>query len=115
MDFAWAVDILRRAAVECMERKIRRSKLYEALDFLEKALERKWLVRRYRNALKGDRRTWREQQELRDELRVAARGIQQACMPLLVDRMNELAHRYRENKPEINKLRWQLSVVRKPV
>src|SRR5262245_49870352 len=30
MDFAWAVDILRCAAVECMEREIRRSKLYEA-------------------------------------------------------------------------------------
>jgi hypothetical protein len=114
MDFAWAVDILRRAAVECMDREIRRSKLYEALDFLEREIDRKWLVRRYRNALRGDRRTWREQNELREVLRVATRGIQQACVVLVVERMNELASRYRENKQEIDNLRWQLSIVRKP-
>jgi hypothetical protein len=117
MDFAWAVDILRRAAVECMEREIRLAKLYEALDFLERelAVKQKWLVRRYRKALRGDRRNWREQRELRDELRVATRGIQQACVTLLVERLNELARRYRENKADIDRLRWQLSVVRKPV
>lgn len=115
MDFAWAVDILRRAAVECMEREIRRPKLYEALDFLEQAIDRKWLVRRYRHALVGDRRTWREKEELRETLRVAARGIQHACAGLLVPRINELAHRFRENKSEIDNLRWQLSIVRKPV
>ncbi len=31
VDFAWAVDIIRRAAVECKEREIRRPKLYESL------------------------------------------------------------------------------------
>jgi hypothetical protein len=100
-----------------MDREIRLSKTYEALDFLERELadKQKWLVRRYRRALRGDRRNWREQRELRDELRVATRGIQQACVALLVERMNELAHHYRENKAEIDNLRWQLSVVRKPV
>jgi hypothetical protein len=47
MDFAWAtVDIIRRAAVECKEREVRRPKLYESLDFLEKPLDEKstWLV-----------------------------------------------------------------------
>jgi hypothetical protein len=34
---------------------------------------------------------------------------------LVVECMNELARRYRENKAEIATLRWQLSVVRKPV
>src|SRR5262245_35924046 len=53
--------------------------------------------------------------EARDELRVATRGIQQACVALLVDRMNELARTYRTNKTKIDKLRWQLSVVRKAV
>jgi hypothetical protein len=119
MDFAWAVDILRRSAVECMEREIRLAKLYEALDFLEREFgekqKQKWLVRRYRNALRGDRRNWREQRELRNELRVATRGIQQACVALLVERMNELARHYRENKAEIENLRWELSVVRKPL
>jgi hypothetical protein len=33
MDIGWAVEILRRAAVECKVREIRRPKLYEALDF----------------------------------------------------------------------------------
>jgi hypothetical protein len=37
------------------------------------------------------------------------------CAALLVARMNELARRFRENKAEIDSLRWQLSVVRKPV
>src|SRR5262245_18664968 len=77
--------------------------------------KQKWLVRRYRHALRGDRRNWREQKELQEELRVPARGIQQACAALLGDRMNELARRYRENKAEIDNLRWQLSVVRKPM
>jgi hypothetical protein len=31
---------------------------------------------------------------------LATRGIQQACVSLLVDRMNELARCYRENKPQ---------------
>jgi hypothetical protein len=108
---------MRRPAVKCMEREIRRSKLYEALDFLERELDdkQKWLVRRYRNALSGDRRNWREQRELREELGVVTRGIQQACVALLLDRMNELACHFRENKAEIDDLRWQLSIVREPV
>ena len=71
MDFGWAVDIIRRAAVECKEREIRRPKLYESLDFLEKQLDEKsrWLVRRYRRELRWDRRTYQEQEELREILR----------------------------------------------
>jgi hypothetical protein len=41
MNTAWAVTILRRAAEECKEREIRRSKLYGALDFLEKNMMRR--------------------------------------------------------------------------
>ena len=67
------------------------------------------------DALVGDRRNWREKEELRETLRVAARGIQYTCAALLVTRMNELARRFRDNKAEINNLRWQLSAVRKPV
>ena len=54
MDFAWAMDIIRRAAVECKEREIRRPKLYESLDLLEKQLDEKstWLVRHYRRELR---------------------------------------------------------------
>ena len=115
MDVGWAVDILRRAADECKVREIRRPKLYEALNFLEQSLEQKWLVRRYRRELRGDRRNDREKTELREALRVATRGIQQACVVLLVDKINELAVGFRENKPEIDKLRRQLDIVRRPV
>jgi hypothetical protein len=38
-------------------------------------------------------------------LRVATRGIQQACIPLLVDKMNDLAVNFREKKAEIDHLR----------
>src|SRR4249920_739553 len=112
---AWAVDILRRTADECKIREIRRPKLYEALDFLEKSVEPVWLVKRYRRELSGDRRNGREKDQLREALRVATRGIQQRCALLLVDKMNDLAVRFRENKSEIDKLRWQLGVVRRPV
>jgi hypothetical protein len=37
------------------------------------------------------------------------------CAALLLARMNGLARRFRENKAQIDNLRWQLSVVRKPV
>jgi hypothetical protein len=43
------------------------------------------------------------------------RGIQQACAAALVDKMNDLADCFRENKVEIDYLRWQLDVVRRPV
>ena len=117
MDFAWAVDIIRRAAVECKEREIRRPKLYESLDFLEKQLDEKstWLVRRYRRELRWDRRTYQEQEELREILRVTTRGIQLACVGLIVRRLNELAIHFRENKPSIDNLRQQLAIVRRPV
>lgn len=111
----WAVDILRRAADECTVREICRPKVYEALEFLEPLLEPRWLVRRYRTELRWDRRNDREKEELREALRAAARGIQQACAALIVDQMNDLAVRFRENKPKIDKLRWQLSIVRKAV
>jgi len=86
-------DIIRRAAVECKEREIRRPKLYEALDFLEKQLDEKstWLVRRYRRELRWDRRTYQEKEELRDILRATTRGIQFACVKVIVRRLNELA------------------------
>ena len=49
------MTIVRRAAEECKEREIRRAKLYEALDFLEKNIDAPVLVRQYRRALQGDR------------------------------------------------------------
>ena len=117
MDFAWAVDIIRRGAVDCKEREIRRAKLYESLDFLEKQLEEKstWLVRRYRRELRWDRRTYQEKEELREILRVTTRGIQFACVKVIVRRLNELAIHFRENKPSIDNLRLQLAIVRRPV
>ena len=63
----------------------------------------------------GDRRNDREKTELREALRVATRGIQQACIVLLVDKMNELAVGFRENKSEIDRLRRQLDIVRRLV
>jgi hypothetical protein len=117
MDFAWAVDIIRLAAVECKEREIRRPKLYESLDFLEKQLDEKstWLVRRYRRELRWDRRTYQEKEELREILRATTRGIQFACVKLIVRRLNELAIHFRENKSSIDNLRLQLAMVRRPV
>jgi hypothetical protein len=117
MDFAWAVNIIRRAAVECKEREIRRPKLYESLEFLESQLEEKsrWLVRRYRRELRWDRRTNEEQEELRKILGATTRGIQFACVKLIVRRLNELAIHFRENKPSIDNLRLQLAMVRRSV
>jgi hypothetical protein len=117
MDFAWAVDIIRRAAVECKEREIRRPKLYESLEFVESQLEEKsrWLVRRYRRELRWDRRTNEEQEELRKILGATTRGIQFACVKLIVRRLNELAIHFRENKPSIDNLRLQLAMVRRSV
>jgi hypothetical protein len=115
MNVGWAVDILRRAALECKEREIRRSKLYEALDFLEGLLDSKWLVRRYRQELRWDRRNEWEKEELRGILRVTTQGIQHACTKYLVDRLNELGKNYRGNFDEIRLLRRQLDVVRRPL
>jgi hypothetical protein len=116
MNTAWAVDILRRSAEQCKTRNIQTPKLFEALDYLEQTLESKgWLVRRYRRALKGDRRNHREKARLREELVVATRGIQHACVELILDRMNDLAVNYRENKARIDRLRHVLEIVRKPV
>ena len=117
MDFAWAIDIIRRAAVECKEREIRRPKLYESLDFLASQLEERsrWLVRRYRRELRWDRRTNEEQEELGEILRATTRGIQFVCVKLIVRRLNELALHFRKNKPSIDNLRLQLVIVRRPV
>lgn len=51
----------------------------------------------------------------REQLRVAFRGIQQACVERLLAELNELGLHYRENKVAIDKLRRQLAVVRQPV
>jgi hypothetical protein len=51
MNAASAVTIVRRAAEKCKEREIRRSKLYEALDFLEKNIDAAVLIRQYRRTL----------------------------------------------------------------
>ena len=56
-----------------------------------------------------------QKDQLRESLRVATRGIQQACIALLVDKMNDLSVNFRENKAEIDHPRWQLDVVRRPV
>jgi hypothetical protein len=45
----------------------------------------------------------------------AALGIQQSTEALLVNKLNELAVRLRENRTEIDNLRRQLSILRKPV
>ena len=52
---------------------------------------------------------------LDEALRVATRGIQQACIVLLVDKMNDLAAGFRENMADIYKLRRQLDIVRRLV
>ena len=49
------------------------------------------------------------------ELVKTTRGIQFACVELIVRRLNELAIHFRENKPLINNLRLQLAIVRRPV
>ena len=64
---------------------------------------------------RGDRRNNREKEELREILRVTTRGIQFACVKLIVRRLNELAIHFRENKPSIDNLRQQLTIVRRPV
>ena len=69
----------------------------------------------YRCELRWDRRNNREKEELREILRVTTRGIQFACVNLIVHRLNELAIHFRENKPSIDNLRQQLTIVRRPV
>jgi protein-arginine kinase len=46
---------------------------------------------------------------------VAALGIQQSTAALLVNKLNELAVKLREDRTEIDHLRRQLSIMRKPV
>ena len=64
---------------------------------------------------RGDRRNNREKEELREILRVTTRGIQFACVKVIVRRLNELAIHFRENKPSIDNLRLQLAIMRRPV
>ena len=59
--------------------------------------------------------TNREKEELREILRVTTRGIQFACVTLIVRRLNEFAIHFRENKPSIDNLRLQLALVCRPV
>jgi hypothetical protein len=112
MTVGWAIDILRRGAEDHHKREIRRPKLYEALTFLDRFLEKKnWPVHRYRYALRGDTRKQREKLAQREKLRVRFRGIQQACIEIILAEINDLAFHYRENEPAIDELRRQLTIV----
>ena len=116
MNIARAIDILRGGAEDHHMREIRKPELYEALTFLDGFLGKKnWLVRRYRNALRGDTRNHREKLEQREKLRIRFRGIQHACAEIILAEMNDLALHYRENKPAIDALRRQLAIVRRPI
>jgi hypothetical protein len=116
MNVARAIDILRRAAEDHHKREICVPKLYEALTFMDQFLgDKNWLVRRYRNALRGDTRNQREKMEQREQLRVRFRGIQQACVEIILAELNDRALHYRENKPAIDALRRQLAIVRRPI
>ena len=112
MHAAWAIDLVHRSAAEFMDREVRAAKLYEALDYMERTLDKAWLVKRYRNDLRGDYRNWRERREKQYRLQVAARGIRLACAAQIVERMNELATGYRQNKTKIARLRQALVMVR---
>lgn len=116
MNPGWAIDILRRGAEEFLQRNVQTPKLFEALTYLEEHLDKAWLVRRYRHALRGDCRDWRDRKEKRERLRVAARGIQQACGEHIIKEINSLAAKnYRANKRKIDSLRKMLAIVLKPV
>jgi hypothetical protein len=116
MNVARAIDILRRAAEDHHKREIRIPKLYEALAFLDQFLgKQNWLVRRYGNELRGDTRNRREKMEQREKLRVRFRGIQQACVEIILAELNDRARHYRENKAAIDALRRQLAIVRRPI
>jgi len=116
MSVTRAVDILRRGAENHHKTEIRTPELYDALSFLDQFFGRKnGLVGRYRNALRGDTRNQREKMEQRENLRVRFRGIQQACVDIILAEINELALQYRANKPSIDGLRRQLNVVRRPI
>ncbi len=60
-----------------------------------------------------DCRNWRERSEKQYKLRVAVRGIQLVCAAQLIERMNELALHFRDNKPKIDRLRKVLEIVSK--
>lgn len=112
MHTAWAIDLVHRGAAEFMDSEIRTAKLYEALDYLEQTLDKDWLAKRYRHELRGDCRNWRERRDKQYRLQVTARGIQLACAAQIVERMNELATSYRENKTKINRLQKALVLMR---
>jgi hypothetical protein len=116
MNVTRAMDIIRRGAEDYHKREIRTPELYEALALLDQFLgKRSWLVRRYRDALRGGTGNQREKLDRREKLRVRFRGIQQACVESILAEINDLALHYRENKPAIDALRRQLAVVRRLV
>jgi hypothetical protein len=105
MNVARAINIVRSGAEDHHKREIRRAELYAALAFLDQFLGKKnWLVRRFRNELRGDIRNYREKLEQREKLRFRFRGIQHACVEGLLAEINDLARRYRDNKAEIDAL-----------
>jgi hypothetical protein len=116
MNVARAIDIVRSGAEDYHKREVRKPGIYEALSLLDQFLsKKKWLIRRYRDALRGDTRNQRERLEQREKLRVRFRGIQQACVESILAEINDLALHYREKKPAIDALRRQLAVVRRPI
>ena len=116
MNVARAINIVRSGAEHYHKREIRTPELYEALTLLDQFLGKKnWLIRRYRDALRGDTRNQSERLEQREKLRIRFRGIQQACVESILAEINDLALHYRENKPAIDALRRQLAVVRRPI
>ena len=115
VDLATVVDVLRRAA-EDYGTEVRTAEVYAALSAVRDLISKEWLARRYSEALIPHPETYREKQRQREKLRRAARGIQQACAAIIVREMNDLASfQYRKNKPQIDKLRRQLTVILRPI
>lgn len=116
VDLVTVVDVLRRAAEDYGTREVRTAEVYAALSAVRDVISKEWLARRYSEALIPHPETYREKQRQREKLRRTARGIQQACAAMIVREMNDLASfQYRKNKPEIDELRRQLTVILRPI
>ena len=113
MNAAWAVDLVRRAAVDA--RKVRTTTLYTAMSYLEERLDEPWPLRRYRRTLEGDCRNEHDEKDKRRRLGLMARIIEHACIEKIVGEMNQLAVHYRANKPKIDWLRRVLDLVRRRI